>query len=66
MSMASTAECSGNRTHIRPIWSRTHAEVATAIPIVPDYAKRMLWRKPLADLARKDRTLDGRNDFFLE
>lgn len=66
MGMAPATERSRNAPHIGTVFSGSHAEVATVIPIVPDQAKRMIRREALSDLTSEDGALYGRDDGALK
>ncbi len=60
--MAATAEGSGNGSHIRPVFSRSHAVIAASVAIVPHDAERMFRRQAFTDLTGQDCALDRRHD----
>ena len=64
--MAPAAKRSRNAPHIGTVFSGSHAEVATVVPVVPDQAKRMIRREALSDLTREDGALYGRDDGALK
>ena len=62
MRMSSAAILHGDRRDIGAVIAGTKTVVAPSIAIMPDDAKGMVRREPLADLTRQDRTLHNRYD----
>jgi hypothetical protein len=64
--MSSPSEDRRNGSDIGAVFSGPHAVIPSAVPIMPDEAKRMFGGEPFSNLAGEYRALHGRNGGSLE